>query len=62
MVGPGDLIVVRIQTRPLIDRTLRLSPEGTLILPEGPSVQLAGVTLTRTDSGPAPQAFMATTQ
>jgi polysaccharide biosynthesis/export protein len=49
-LGPGDLLVVRIQTRPLIDRVLRLSPEGSLILPEGPSVPLAGVTLARAES------------
>lgn len=49
-LGPGDLLVVRIQTRPLIDRVLRLSPEGDLILPEGPSVPLSGVTLARAES------------
>ncbi len=49
-LGPGDLLVVRIQTRPLIDRVLRLSPEGTLILPEGPSIPFAGVTLARAES------------
>jgi protein involved in polysaccharide export with SLBB domain len=49
-LGPGDLLVVRIELRPSIDRVLRLSPEGVLILPEGPSVPLAGVTLASAES------------
>lgn len=45
LLGPGDLLNVRIVLRPPIDRTVRLSPEGLLILPEGASVELANVSL-----------------
>jgi polysaccharide export outer membrane protein len=50
LLGPGDLLKVRIQTRPPVDVVLRLSPEGYLVLPEGPSVPLAGCTLLQADS------------
>ena len=49
-LGPGDLLNVRIRLRPPIDRILRLSPEGFLILPEGASVALAGIPLARAES------------
>ncbi len=42
-LGPGDLLNLRIGLQPPVDRTLRVSPEGFLILPEGPSVAVAGI-------------------
>ena len=49
-LGPGDLVDVRIRTRPLTDRVLRVSPEGYLVFPEAASVPVAGVTLVQADS------------
>ena len=49
-LGPGDLVDVRIRTRPLTDRILRVSPEGYLVFPEAASVPVAGVTLVHADS------------
>jgi protein involved in polysaccharide export with SLBB domain len=49
-LGPGDLVDVRIRTRPLTDRTLRVSPEGLLVFPEAASIPVAGVTLAQADS------------
>jgi protein involved in polysaccharide export with SLBB domain len=49
-LGPGDLVDVRIRTRPLTDRILRVSPEGYLVFPEAASIPVAGVTLVQADS------------
>ena len=44
-LGPGDLLHVRIEADQMIDRRILISPEGFLILSEGPSIRLAGVPL-----------------
>jgi protein involved in polysaccharide export with SLBB domain len=44
-VGPGDLLSIRVFVTPPVVRTLHVSPEGDLLLPEGPSVHVAGSTL-----------------
>ncbi len=44
-LGPGDLLHIRIGGRTAVDRRIEVSPEGYLILPEGPCVPLAGVPL-----------------
>ncbi|MFB3908696.1 MAG: SLBB domain-containing protein [Candidatus Eisenbacteria bacterium] len=44
-LGPGDLLSLRVRATPPVERTLRVTPDGYLILPEGPSVHVAGLTI-----------------
>ncbi len=48
-LGPGDLLDVRIRTRPPTDQLRRVSPEGLLVFPGAASVPVAGVTLLEAD-------------
>jgi polysaccharide biosynthesis/export protein len=44
-LGPGDRLNIRIGLKPPIDRVLKVSPEGVLILPEGALIPVAGMTI-----------------
>jgi protein involved in polysaccharide export with SLBB domain len=50
VLGPGDKVNIRIGLNPPIDRTLDVPPEGSLILPEGALVPVAGLTIASAES------------
>lgn len=45
LLGPGDQLHVRVGGKQLIDHRIEITPDGSLILPEGPIIPLAGVSL-----------------
>lgn len=50
LLGPGDLLQLKIGVRPPIIQEVRVSPEGRILLAEGPSVLVAGMSLAAAES------------
>lgn len=49
-LGPGDVLSVRVLVTPPVVRTLTVPAQGILLLPEGPSVPVAGTTLAEAEA------------
>lgn len=49
-LGPGDLLQVKVDVRPPVAQIVRVSPEGKMLLAEGPAVPVASVSLARAES------------
>lgn len=49
-LGPGDLLQVKVDVRPPVVEVVRVSPEGKMILVEGPAVPVSGISLAEAEA------------